>query len=376
MDLGFRRNFNFPTIFLHFFDIHFLDQKGIISPHNIIVQECRLATRLAIAIADKVIVPAASFFESSICQNIILEHKDLLPLGVIEITGNANHLPHFREKKLTEYNKESGQFEVYSKLDADSLTPPFITRKRSATHDIAAHWLDTLEKYNPISLISQKVSGIPSNFERRWAAVPEQLEDQAFIVKNVQTILGGTSRHPNIEHHLHTIINRGYFESYTLDFNAGVITNMVYLDAGYEIETHDQNLPYRQLLISLKLHGLLQTLESCPPMRLLEFRAEPQWIAAIQNGLQSSLRDKISKSKKSRRSLISGGIKMQDITTFIVHGHNNALLFELKDYLQNTLELPEPIILSQQPSSGRTIIEKFEEVVEKVDIALRNVSMI
>ena len=32
----------------------------------------------------------------------------------------------------------------------------------------------------------------------------------------------------------------------------------------------------------------------------------------------------------------------------------------VKNYLQNTLKLPEPIILHEQPSIGRTLIEKFE----------------
>lgn len=48
------------------------------------------------------------------------------------------------------------------------------------------------------------------------------------------------------------------------------------------------------------------------------------------------------------------------VKTFIVHGHNDALKLELKNYLQNTLKLPEPIILHEQSNVGRTIIEKFE----------------
>jgi len=46
---------------------------------------------------------------------------------------------------------------------------------------------------------------------------------------------------------------------------------------------------------------------------------------------------------------------------FIVHGHNDKLKLELKNYLQNTLKLPEPLILHEQPSLGRTIIDKFED---------------
>lgn len=53
---------------------------------------------------------------------------------------------------------------------------------------------------------------------------------------------------------------------------------------------------------------------------------------------------------------------------FIVHGHNDSLTLELKNYLQNTLAFPEPVILREQPSCGRTIIENFEESARQVDL--------
>ncbi|MDD4877282.1 MAG: nucleotide-binding protein [Dehalococcoidales bacterium] len=55
-----------------------------------------------------------------------------------------------------------------------------------------------------------------------------------------------------------------------------------------------------------------------------------------------------------KQSSVSGNI-------FIVHGHNDKLKLELKNYLQNVLDLPEPIILHEQANVGRTIIEKFED---------------
>ena len=47
--------------------------------------------------------------------------------------------------------------------------------------------------------------------------------------------------------------------------------------------------------------------------------------------------------------------------SFIVHGHNDLIKLSLKNYLQNILKLPEPLILHEQPDQGRTIIEKFED---------------
>jgi CheY-like chemotaxis protein len=53
--------------------------------------------------------------------------------------------------------------------------------------------------------------------------------------------------------------------------------------------------------------------------------------------------------------------------SFIVHGHDEALLLEMKDYLQNVLHWPEPVVLRDQLSCGKTIIEKFEQTAGLVD---------
>lgn len=57
-----------------------------------------------------------------------------------------------------------------------------------------------------------------------------------------------------------------------------------------------------------------------------------------------------------------------DLRSFIVHGHDDAAKWELKNYIQNILKLPEPLILHELPSLGRTIIEKFEDTTEDIDI--------
>lgn len=52
---------------------------------------------------------------------------------------------------------------------------------------------------------------------------------------------------------------------------------------------------------------------------------------------------------------------MKKFKCFIVHGHDDVKRLELKNYLQNTIGLMEPIILSEKASLGYTIIEKFEK---------------
>ena len=53
---------------------------------------------------------------------------------------------------------------------------------------------------------------------------------------------------------------------------------------------------------------------------------------------------------------------------FIVHGQDNETKLALKNYLQNTLKLPEPIILHEHPSGGKTIIEKFEHLASLASV--------
>lgn len=55
---------------------------------------------------------------------------------------------------------------------------------------------------------------------------------------------------------------------------------------------------------------------------------------------------------------------------FIVHGHDDKTKFAVKNYLQNTLGLPEPIILHEVPNRGRTLIEKFEQTANDAEVAV------
>lgn len=55
---------------------------------------------------------------------------------------------------------------------------------------------------------------------------------------------------------------------------------------------------------------------------------------------------------------------------FIVHGHDDVTKWEVKNFLQNRLHLPEPVVLHELANRGRTIIEKFEEHAEGVDDAV------
>ena len=60
--------------------------------------------------------------------------------------------------------------------------------------------------------------------------------------------------------------------------------------------------------------------------------------------------------------------KKPEVQAFIVHGHDESEKLALKNYLQNTLHMTEPLVLHEQPSQGRTIIEKLEFMGVKASV--------
>ncbi|HET9282008.1 MAG TPA: TIR domain-containing protein [Candidatus Angelobacter sp.] len=59
--------------------------------------------------------------------------------------------------------------------------------------------------------------------------------------------------------------------------------------------------------------------------------------------------------------------KKRSPRAFIVHGHDDKTVLELKNFIQNSLKWNEPIVLREQPSLGKSIIEKFEDLSGRVD---------
>src|SRR4029077_3853388 len=69
-----------------------------------------------------------------------------------------------------------------------------------------------------------------------------------------------------------------------------------------------------------------------------------------------------------KASLASVGmIEGEKPSSFIVHGHDDLKLYELKDFIQNSLGWKKPVVLREERNSGRTVIEKFEWFAAKVD---------
>lgn len=96
---------------------------------------------------------------------------------------------------------------------------------------------------------------------------------------------------------------------------------------------------------------------------IIDFLRRDEHVLHISKWNAPSLNDVVTRIER----LLDNGKNKVRPRAFIVHGHDEEAKFALKNYLQNTLGFQEPIILHEQSSAGRTIIEKFEESTYDID---------
>jgi hypothetical protein len=170
-------------VFLHFFDIHFLAEKGINSLPVRIEFEMRMATRLSLLCSKELLVPASSYYENSVCEKVLSDFLPLAELGIIVLVGNASSLIEFCYNKIPQYGKGTGQRDAYERGIKDESSFPFKKRHRSSTRDISTEWLSLLGASSIPSILVG--TSVPRDIEDRWAKVPLLLEEKAFVVEHV-----------------------------------------------------------------------------------------------------------------------------------------------------------------------------------------------
>lgn len=262
-------------LFLHFFDTHFFDERA---KAPLAAMEARVATRLALMLAERVFVPAASYLENDQCRAIIDEYSELFGDGSIVLVGGEDSLHDYATAKLLQYDEGTRRHEAYARaLNDTGLTPAFYTRARDTTAEIGRGWLFRANE------LGRVVRGIPdgtevSRVERRWGDVPEALGPRAFITDNVMPLLGVTADHASgftVRSRISTVINDEYFHSFVREFRAAVTTDLVYL-AGFNADPDIAQLPYRELRSALLSAGLLEVVmqSAVQPLRQLHERAD------------------------------------------------------------------------------------------------------
>jgi len=281
---------HFDRLFLHFFDIHFLEMIGYnresAQVRTFIQNECNIATRLAILAADEVLIPAASYFESDMCFEILHHLRGLYEYNQLRLVGGGMNLDEFADEKLEQYRSNAFQFVRYSALKKRLPShPPFLPRTESSSRDIVTGWNHIVKVGNVNRVLGGPQISLPKDLEESWEKVPNRLGKRAFIVDYVVPLLFRHSQPAPIRNRLHGVINEQYFGSYTREFNAGIVVELNYLDPRCVIPSYGTDLPYKHFAAELRRRGLLQEAVRADAQCLVGMKERPELREALSGAI-------------------------------------------------------------------------------------------
>lgn len=381
------------SIFIHYLDMEFIKLFKLIETHGEqkIFEEFQLATRLACLLANqKIVIPASNYFESNIANKIINDIRPFRDLGYISLVSSSINMIDFINKKKEQYCDDTSRYPLYfQEFSKNGIILPvngtWVKRNNSATEDISRSWIasidnsETWEKFYKYSS-HRKIE----KFQTELSKIPDRLEDRAFIADYVLPLMPvkqDRKLYEKLENHINAVITKAYIESFLNEFNAVCIKDFSLFDTSPVLPNIGGHISFLKLKRMLYQKKMLHTMQSYSADKLLAFKSTDKWRTFIDElqGLPEVGKSKTTsiirylpkifyflkpyKSKSNEEEK-----KKMEIKSFIVHGHDDSLKLDLKNYLQNTLKLPEPIILHEQPSRGKTIIEKFESVSSQVNL--------
>lgn len=274
-------------LFLHFFDTHFLADKGRAAESPAFVREMQLATRIAVASANTVYVPAASYFESPLCRKILGELRDALTFGYIALSGSAINIDEYARERQDEnfYPKDSLQHKWYRVEHALTAELTYMQRKRSATRDVTEHWKQGVADDSLMRKLRDAMEAPITGLEVRLERVPQELGSLAFVPEHVFEILDLNNPSDMMASRIRSVINEGYFKSYVDDLQAGVMIDLRQLASPFAIPSRNPDLSYIKMLRFIQAGDRVAQLLECSPNDLVRIGNEPEWLAAVQGAI-------------------------------------------------------------------------------------------
>lgn len=244
----------------------------------------RLATRIAVASAEQVIIPTASYFESEACREIIDELGALKELGIIELIGSSPNIEEFVRERLdaTFYKEGSRQQLAYQACLHSNIEMPYLRREKNTTGDIREKWNSLVQSDDLSKRLRQDFGELRHFDENRLELVPIELGPAAFISEYVLPILDiKPDAPPLLRSRLKDVINEAYFNSYTSELNAGIVVDLSFL-AGSYVPSFGKNLSYRKMLRHLLETDRLNFFRDATPEQLIVIGNEPEWKLALE----------------------------------------------------------------------------------------------
>lgn len=351
------------NIFIHYLDKELLDIYFSAPNYseNIIKKVC-FSIKIAILLLDEgehIYVPVSNYFESNLAKTVLEHFRNIIDLDYIRLVSSSSTLKGFIEKKKivypSLYTKEQ-IVEEESKILENNVPGIWTPRSNSATKDIITQWTKNIDSklWEQLYKISnyKKIS----TFENAMAEIPKKIEKKAFVVNHVYPELKLKSVNQfEAKEIINKTISKFYINSFLEEYKAVCFKNFFLIPQSDSIlpdEYHhiDYGMLCRKLAeIPYENKSLYSYIDTCDNFSLILLKKAEIFNDVINN-----------KSNRNRKE-----IKMK---TFIVHGHDSEAKLSLKNYIQNTLKMDEPIILAEKASGGLTIIEKFERYSDECNL--------
>jgi nucleoside phosphorylase len=303
-------------LFLHFFDTHFIADKGRAAESDAFVREMRLATRIAVACAHTVFVPAASYYESPLCRQILGEVEELLDFGHIALSGSAINIEEYVRERQDEdfYRKGSLQHQWYRVEYTSTAELTYMQRQRSATRDVTEHWKQGVADDSLMRKLRDATDVPLIGMEQRLERVPQELGGLAFIPEHVYEILDLSNSSDLVASRIRNVINEGYFKSYVDDLQAGVMIDLRHLASPFAIPSRNPDLSYIKVLRFVQAQGRVAELLTCSPGDLVRIGNEPTWLAATQLAVNEPVAAGLAAVSDRSQSTFFTTYKMNDIS--------------------------------------------------------------
>jgi predicted nucleotide-binding protein len=356
------------NIFIHYLDkevldIYYLPQRY---SRETITKVC-FSIKVALLLLGKeeyIYIPASNYFESNLAREVLEYFRDIVDLNYIRLVSSSSTLQGFVSKKKIVYPSlyAKEQFAEEEEIILEKNVPGIWTpRRNSATSDIISNWRKNIDDSIWSELYNHSDYKKIDSFERAMAAVPQKLDRKVFVADCVLSQLKVKSEYKfEAKEIINKVITKFYVNSFLDEYNAVCFKNF------FLVPQADDLLPIGYSHID---YGIL-----C--RRLTEIRYEGKSLYSYINECnnydlmllrkQNILHDLLGEDLNKK--VINGHKEEKKMKVFIVHGHDGEVKLSLKNYVQNTLKMEEPIVLAEKASGGLTIIEKFEKFSEECNL--------
>ena len=355
------------NIFIHYLDKELLDIYSTKKYSQDTIHKVIFSIKIALLFLNDdeyVYIPASNYFESNLAKIVLESFRDIIDLNFIRLVSSSNTLRGFVRKKKIVYPSlytDEQIIEEEEKLLDKNVPGVWTMRKNSATEDIILNWEKDVNSAHWESLY--KVSNYKkiSSFERDLALIPQKLNKKAFIVNHVYPELKISQEcKEDAKEIINAVISKYYIDSFLKEFNAVCFKNFFLLpQANSILPSGYAHIDYEKVCRKLVRipygdQSLYSYINECDNYKLMLMREKKILYDAEEYELNTK-----------KVYLYKEKIRMK---TFIVHGHDEIAKLSLKNYIQNTLKMEEPVVLSEKASGGLTIIEKFEKYAEEVNL--------